>query len=304
VRSWKDNVRFVLVEPREPGNIGACARAIKNMGFRNLCLVNPGCAVNDEAKCFARHAGDVLEKALVCESLAEAINDASLIVGTTRRKGRSRGVFMDAEAGCRRVFSAARDNRVAILFGREDRGLFNEETGECGFLLTISASRDQPSLNLSQAVMIVAYELRQAEHERGNSGSRFRDPLKESDRAEFEREVSAGGSENRRAGSGALVTHADLSTLYERMAGTLRQLEYIPKGDRNLEKKMMMNLKRLIGRAGLTGWELKMLHGLCSRIEQKCSGTARTGGPVSRVRQRQAQGGGFEHRANHRSDSR
>src|SRR5512139_1523822 len=162
MKSWKDNVCFVLVEPRESGNIGACARAMKNMGFRNLCLVNPGCAVNDEAKCFARHAVDVLESAWVCETVTEAVSDASLVVGATRRKGRRRGVFVDAEAGCRRLFSIGRHNKVVVLFGREDRGLFNEETGECGLLLTIPASREQPSLNLSQAVMIVAYELRKA----------------------------------------------------------------------------------------------------------------------------------------------
>jgi TrmH family RNA methyltransferase len=273
VRSWKDNVRFVLVEPRESGNVGASARAMKNMGFRNLCLVNPASALNDEAKWFARHAVDVLESACVCETVAGAVSGASLVVGATRRKGRRRGVFMNADAGGRRLFSIARHNKVAILFGREDRGLFNLEVEECGFLVTIPASREQPSLNLSQAVMIVAYELRKAERERGAREYGHRGSTEESETPESGRECPDGATAGAGRAGELLVTHAELSALYARMAEVLRLLEYLPRGNRDLENKMMANIKHLIGRAGLTGWELKMLHGICSRIEKKCSET-------------------------------
>jgi TrmH family RNA methyltransferase len=258
MRYWRDNIRIVLVEPRESGIIGACARAMKNMGFRNLCLVNPAASLNADAKWFACHAGDVLEKALVCQTLAEAVGDVSLVVGTSRRKGRRRGVFMEAGEGCRRVLSVAGDNRVAILFGREDRGLFNQEVEQCGLLLTIPASKEQPSLNLSHAVMIIAYELRRV----GGGGSV---PERETVTSCREPETIPGGGQ-------ALVTHAEISALYARMAGALELLGYFPRGDRDLEKKMMANLRHFIGRAGLTDWELKMLHGICSRIEKKCSG--------------------------------
>ena len=75
MRGWQDNIYFVLVEPKEPGNIGASARAMKNMGFRNLCLVNPPPEMTDEGKWFARNAHDVLDSAVMYRSVAEAIKD-------------------------------------------------------------------------------------------------------------------------------------------------------------------------------------------------------------------------------------
>ncbi len=241
---WKDNIYFVLVEPRESGNIGASARAIKNMGFKNLCLVNPLSVITDEARRLACNALDVLNAAKTYDNLKDAIRDKSIIVGTTRRKGRRRGVITPAEQGVKGIFDIARNNKVAILFGREDRGLFNEEVEECGFLLTIPTSREQPSLNLAQAVSIVAYEL---------------------SKSEYSVQQSAVGSQQ----SERLINHEELTALYSRIFEVLKLLEYISKGDRNLEKKIMQNLKHFIGRAGLTEWELKMLHGICSQIEKK-----------------------------------
>lgn len=257
MKNWKDNVYFILVEPRESGNIGSSARAIKNMGFKNLSLVNPpipplikGSKVrfSDEARRLACNALDVLESAKTYHSVQNATEDSSIIIGTTRRKGKRRGVIMPTEDGAKRIFDTARDNKIAIIFGREDRGLFNEEVEECGFLINIPTSKEQPSLNLAQAVLIVAYELSKAEYKSQESGVKSQE-LREEKRI--------------------LVNHEELISLYKRVAETLRLLEYIPKGDRDLEKKIMQNLKHFIGRAGLTDWELKMLHGICSQIEKK-----------------------------------
>lgn len=244
MKNWKDNIYFILVEPRESGNIGASARAIKNMGFKNLCLVNPPSVITDEARRLACNAMDVLNSAEIYDNLKNAIRDKSIIVGTTRRKGRRRGVILPIEQGTKRLCDVAHDNRVAILFGREDRGLCNEEVEECGLLITIPTSKEQPSLNLAQAVLIVAYELSKAEYAGGKGQGAVGERQK-------------------------MVNHKDLAFLYEKISKTLKLLEYIPKGDRNLEKKIMQNLKHFIGRAGLTEWELKMLHGICSRIEKK-----------------------------------
>lgn len=253
MKNWKDNVYFILVEPRESGNIGSSARAIKNMGFKNLSLVNPpipplikGSKVrfSDEARRLACNALDVLESAKTYHSVQNATENSSIIIGTTRRKGKRRGVIMPAEDGAKRIFDTARDNKISILFGREDRGLFNEEVEECGFLINIPTSKEQPSLNLAQAVLIVAYELSKAEYAEG-TGQR----------------VKGEGQK--------LVNREELVSLYERTSKILKLLEYIPKGDRDLEKKIMQNLKHFIGRAGLTDWELKMLHGICSQIEKK-----------------------------------
>lgn len=244
MKNWKENIYFVLVEPKESGNIGASARAIKNMGFKNLCLVKPPAVITDEARWLACNALDVLESAKIYDNLKDAIMGKSIVVGTTRRKGRRRGVIIPVEQGVNGLFDIARNNKVAILFGRENRGLFNEEVEECGFLITIPTSKEQPSLNLAQAVLIVAYELSKAEYAGGKGQG-----------AVGERQE--------------MVNHKEIASLHERISKTLKLLEYIPKGDRNLEKKIMQNLKHFIGRAGLTEWELKMLHGICSQIEKK-----------------------------------
>lgn len=254
MNDWKSNVHFVLVEPKEPGNIGASARAIKNMGFRNLCLVNPPSEMTGEGRWFARNAHDILDSAVVCGTIEAAVSDKTVIVGTTRRTGKRRGVIFPAEEGARKVFDiASSGNKVAILFGREARGLFNEEVEECGFMMNIPSSKMQPSLNLSQAVLLIAYELSKAEFSKDFTAGSRPDPLYPSPYPSAQ----------------ALADNRELKTLYERIPHVLELLEYIPKGDRNLKKKILANLKHFIGRAGLTEWELKMLHGLCWQIEKK-----------------------------------
>jgi TrmH family RNA methyltransferase len=253
MNQWRDNIYFVLVEPGEAGNVGASARAIKNMGFRNLCLVNPPPEMTDEGRWFARNAHDVLDSAKVYGSVAEAIRDKSIVVGTTRRRGKRRGLIMPADAGAAKLYQMAAGNKVAILFGREAGGLLNEEVEECGFMLAIPSSRLQPSLNLSHAVMIIAYELYLAEY----GGA---------DEAEAQGPYIVAPEST---ATSALSGHGEIKGLYERISGALELLEYIPRGDRNIKKKIITNLKHFIGRAGLTEWELKMLLGLCYQVEKK-----------------------------------
>ena len=126
-----DHLGFLFEQrgPREPGNIGASARALKNMGFMRLALVDPP-AMADETKWFAHNALDVLEAARVHYSLEDALREKSIVAGTTRRKGKSRGVIYPVDQGTLKLRELAKDNEVAILFGREDRGLFNEEVEE------------------------------------------------------------------------------------------------------------------------------------------------------------------------------
>lgn len=236
MKSWNDNISFVLIEPRESGNIGASARAMKNMGLKNLELVNPGKFLTEEARCMACDAIDVLEKAAVHSSFKDAIKDKSLIIGTTRRVGKRRGLILPLKDGIERIITTARKNKIAILFGREDRGLTNQEIEKCGFLITIPSDPLSPSLNLAQSVLLVTYELSQKTYKKE---------------------------------APALVRHEELETLYRHIHSALNLLEYIPRGNRDLETKIMRNLRHLIGRAGLTDWELKMLHGICSQFEKK-----------------------------------
>ncbi len=233
---WKDNIHFILIEPREPGNIGAAARAMKNMGFSKLELVNPVPFHTKEAKWMSCQAYDMVKRAKVYQTFEEAINGKSLIIGTTRRIGKRRGIILPLKDSVKRIVVAAKKNKIAILFGREKNGLLNREVESCGFMITIPSSPEAASLNLSQTVMLVAYELAQKTYK--------------VETPEF-------------------VKHERLNTLYERIEYLLKLLDYIPRGDRQIEKKIMKNLKHFIGRAGLTEWELNMLQGLCTQIEEK-----------------------------------
>lgn len=254
MEDWKENIFFVLVEPKESGNIGASARAIKNMGFRNLCLVKPPSVITDEARWLAHNALDVLTSAQVFENLDKAVNDMAIVAATTRRTGKHRGLSMTVQKGCEYLMERAGANKVAVLFGREDTGLFNEEIAGCGLLLNIPASREHRSLNLSQAVLIVAYELMKAGYEQGDTPKAG---------------VSLSGSQGTSVPLAVLVSQEELTALYSRMTGVLRLLDYFPRGDHDIEAKIMQNLKYFIGRAGITDWEMRMLYGICSQIEKK-----------------------------------
>lgn len=241
---WKDNISFILVEPKEAGNIGASARAMKNMGFNNLCLVKPPSVLTDEARWLAHNALDVLENAGYYETIKDAVKDKGLVVGVARRVGKKRGVVLPLDEGAKRVIEFSGGNKVALLFGREDRGLYNNEIDECGLVLTIPANKEHPSLNLSHAVMVTAYEL---------AGSGYRED----------------GTYSRKKARDKAVGHGELISLHERIENVLIMLDYLPRGDRDIKNHIMSNMKHLLGRAGLTDWELKMLHGICSQIEKR-----------------------------------
>ncbi len=110
-KSWADNVFFILVAPTEPGNIGAAARAVKNMGFRHLELVNPVPFLTLEAGAMACGALDVLERARVYPSLTEALAEKSLVAGTTRRRGNRRGIILSAASAAKEIAKAAPGTR-------------------------------------------------------------------------------------------------------------------------------------------------------------------------------------------------
>jgi TrmH family RNA methyltransferase len=234
--SARDNISFVLVAPTEPGNIGAAARAIKNMGFRRLELVSPVPYLTEEAKAMACQAKDVLEQAKVYRTLRSAIAGKSLVAGTTRRLGSRRGLILDVREAARRIAAAAASNRVAVLFGNEHSGLTNRELDQCGLVLTIPSDPAFPSLNLAQSVMIVAYELSRVR-------ARERTP--------------------------PLAANREMRRLFRRIPKALKSLGYARAGDKDLPTEITRHLRKLFGRSGLTNWELSMLLGLCTQVERK-----------------------------------
>jgi len=150
----------VLVETSHPGNLGAVARAMKVMGLRDLALVNPKCAIDDEARARASGAVDVLESARFFASLEAALADTVLAVAcTSRRRDLPHPAFTPRQAAPE-MLALAQSGPVAAVFGSETYGLSNEQLARCRWLLNIPANPDYASLNLGAAVQVLAYELR------------------------------------------------------------------------------------------------------------------------------------------------
>ncbi|MGO9455074.1 MAG: RNA methyltransferase [Candidatus Binataceae bacterium] len=235
---------FVLSHPMQSGNIGSAARALKNMGFANLRIVAPAASTRDRAAtAMAVHADDVLAAATVYDDLASALADCAITVGTTCRPGPYRsGAISMREAG-RDLVALAATNRIAIVFGSEDHGLTNDELKLCYRLVTIPTAPEYPSLNLAQAVMVVAYELNLA----ANSG-----------------------------GIGAaldLAAAGDVEAMFARMAEVLVAIGFLPEDNPD---HIMFTLRGIFGRSGLTPRELDILNGITRQIRWTADGGAIT----------------------------
>ena len=151
-----------MVEPSHPGNIGAAARAIKNMGFKNLSLINPKDFPNDDAFYRAKGAKDILEKVKIYENLTDALNDATLIFGTSART-RTIPWPTKTSSELNIVLKKALESsnaKVCFVFGREISGLSNEELQMCDYHIKIPTDEDFSSINLSHAVQIISYVLK------------------------------------------------------------------------------------------------------------------------------------------------
>ena len=160
--NFLNTVKVVLVGTTHPGNIGAAARAIKNMGIFNLALVKPKEFPSDIAIYRSKAAKDILENAEIYESLEDAIAGCKLIVGTSARARSVPWPVFNPRDAAEEMRKISKQGNVAIVFGREDRGLTNDELGLCNFHVHIPSDPKYSSLNLSQAVQILAYEIRLA----------------------------------------------------------------------------------------------------------------------------------------------
>lgn len=225
------NIRVVLVRPVYGGNVGAVCRAMKNMGVRDLALVNPRNDMNwDEARQRAYRALDVLEGHRRFSSLVEAVADCGLVAGTSVRPGLYREHAQTPRDCAPRLLAAAADTSVALVFGPEDSGLTNEEIALCTQIIRIPSSEEYPSLNLSHAVMVICYELFLAAGE-------FEPPAERSPEAP--------------------------SQLRERMFAMWREaLLNIGFMDQQKADHMMMGLRRILSRGPLTVADIKILMGI------------------------------------------
>lgn len=154
-----NHIKIVLVETSHPGNIGAVARAMKNMAMTNLCLVKPKIFPSAEATARASGADDILAAAQIVQTLPEAIADCQLILGTSARCRTISWPELTPRQCAEKVILHEPDNKVAILFGRENSGLKNHELDLCHYLLRIPCNGAYSSLNIAAAVQVICYEL-------------------------------------------------------------------------------------------------------------------------------------------------
>jgi tRNA/rRNA methyltransferase len=223
-------IRVVLCRPSHPGNIGAAARAMKTMGLSQLWLVRPKRFPDPEARAMARGALDVLESSRVCAHLDEALAGTTLSVALSARPRELSHSSTDARAVARELVAAARRDEAAIVFGNETIGLTNREIMRCSRLARIPASEAYPSLNLAQAVQVMAYEARMA----------ALDPAAVSPKSDP-------------------APHEDIEQLYAHWEKSLYASGFLHPRD---PRKLIQRLRRLIARAGLEKAEVSFLRGM------------------------------------------
>jgi tRNA (cytidine32/uridine32-2'-O)-methyltransferase len=177
-----ENVRIILVETTHPGNIGAAARAMKNMCLERLSLVSPLHYPNAEATARASGADDLLARAQVFHSLDEALTECRLVIGTSARQRAVSWPLLGPSECARRLLHEASAGEVALVFGRESSGLSNEELDRCNYLVHIPTNPHYSSLNLAAAVQVLSYEI----HRVWRAGKRNEpEPLREVATAEM-----------------------------------------------------------------------------------------------------------------------
>jgi tRNA (cytidine32/uridine32-2'-O)-methyltransferase len=232
------NIRIVLVNTFHPGNIGAAARAMKNMGLSRLYLVAPKDFPADEATRRASSAADVLENAVVVENLQEALQGCSLVVGTSARMRHVQWTQVDSRQCGELLYKESAEHEVALVFGRERTGLFNEELELCQYLVQIPTNEEYSSLNVASAVQVLSYEIRMASL---------------AGQAKLERVLKDEQDK--------LATADQLESMYGHFYDTMSELDYF--GQRNPEH-VMRRLKVLFGRARPSVREVQILRGILS----------------------------------------
>jgi len=220
--------------------MGSVSRAMKNMGFHRLILVQPEeDPLSPEARMMATSARDILENASIFPCLEEALKEFRWIAGTSARTGRTRGPFISLREICSEIVVHARDIPVAILFGPEDRGLTNRELDPCQAFISIPTHPALPSLNLAQAVMLVCYELRMADLLRPGNESK----------------------------AGLLTKPAEFRTIegmYGQMEELLLRIGFL---DPQNPKRIMHTLRRIFGRANLGDRDVAILRGIFRQMD-------------------------------------
>ena len=231
-------IRIILLETTHPGNIGAVARAMKTMNLLELCLVNPKCAFPTvESTVRAAGADNILEHATLVNSLDKGLAGCQLIMGTSARNRRLSLPLHEPHQAARFAMSKIKNNKIAVLFGREHAGLTNAELNRCHYHINIPSNPDYNSLNLAAAVQIICYELR----------------------ITFLSQTAFKTTE-------PLATDQEKQLFYRKLEQTLCNINFLRESN---PCKIMPRLQRLFNRAQLEKMEFDMLMGILKAMNQQ-----------------------------------
>lgn len=232
-----DKVKVVLVNTSHTGNIGSAARAMKTMGLSDLVLVDPVSPPDGKSSAMAAGAGDVLAKAQICDSLEEAISDCGLVIGTSARSRTLSWPMLNSRECGRKIVSESHQYQAALVFGRENSGLTNEELQLCHYHVCIDANPEYSSLNLAAAVQLLSYEVRMA--------------FLESNKIEQQ--------------TSEYPLSVDLERYYVHLEAVLKRTQFIIPQHPGI---VMTKLRRLFNRARPESQELNILRGILSSIDK------------------------------------
>ena len=233
-----DNIRIVLSHTSHPGNIGAVARAMKTMGLHSLYLINPKCFPDAQADARAANAIGILQQAKVCAELDMALENTVLTAAVTARPRELSHTIFDARQGAMELVQQARQQPVALLFGRENSGLTTTEVNKCQIIIHIPANPQYPSLNLASAVQVMAYELRMA----------------------------LTGNPTRPTASGVTANFNELELLYTHLEQLMIASGFL---DPQKPKLLMQRIRRLFARARLEKEEVQILRGILTALGKR-----------------------------------
>lgn len=236
-----ENIRIILVGTSHPGNIGSAARAMKTMGLSQLMLVAPKVEPDGKSVALAAGAVDVLKNLTVVDTLEEAIADCPLVIGTSARRRGLDWPQLDAREAGERLAVEGQTSPVALVFGRENHGLSNEELQLCHFHVNIPANPEYSSLNLAQAVQLLAYEVRMKH-------------LSLNAEPKPELEPYPNGEQ--------------LEGFYEHLESALLKTGFIKPQHPGM---IMAKLRRLFNRARPEQQELNILRGVLTSIDKTCN---------------------------------
>ena len=240
--SLNKQVKIILIETSNSGNIGSVLRAMKTMGFKNLCLINPKKFPSDEVKALAANAKDMIDDVVVVDTLDKALSDIDFVVGTSSRIRKVPWPNEPLNTVAPQINKIIESTtNVGILFGREDRGLTNDELQRCNLHMHIPANEEYPVLNLAMAVQVVCYQI--------YIDSLSKKSLVKNDNWDVPKAKS---------------NH--VKRLIEHFISVAEELEVFNKGN---PRQIGARIKRMFTRIGLDEMEVNFLRGFLAATEEK-----------------------------------